>query len=275
MSDSILISYPSGGFGHFIFHVLTEHAEETVKPLSNEFKFSSTGDSHSTNVYTDIYFNDPDQYHLAQFDKTALILCDNGINNDGYIKIRKHFPNERIVRIVIDDFVRPVIYQTCVIKAMRESVESQQIMSAWSDSDEDYAKRENFTLLYHNWPFKWNRINESNVINFSLEQLIKDTYTACCDLINQLGLSIYQHERLLELCQKWQEANAKYISIYNKWNEINQTLDTDADISVEDITDLHEQGYINYCLEKKFDCIIPVYDYRHWFKTTKEMRVFA
>ena len=278
MSQVVLISYPSGGFGHFIFHVLTEFTNETYKPNNNHFTFSNTGDSHGTKIYSQIYAHDPDDYRpiIPDKNRTTLVLCDNGINNDEYIKIRKYFINEKIVRVVIDPMVRPVIYQTCVLKAMKESsVESQHTMDKWVDHHEDYAKRENFTLLYHNWPFKWDNVKEDNIINFNLEKLIVNAYSAICELIDKLGFSLRNKEQLQELCARWTQANSPYFLVYHLWKQIEVALDTGSELDLSNISDLHTQGYINYCLEQKFNCTIPVYDYRNWFNSTQEMRGLA
>jgi hypothetical protein len=274
MSKVILISYPSGGFGHFIFHVLTEFAEETYKPPGNKLAFSSTGNSHGTNTYSGIYRDRQENLTIPHTDKTVLVLCDNGINNDGYAEINAKFADARIVRVTIDAAVRPIIYQTCVVKAMQATVDSQFTMANWSDADEDYAKRENYTLFYHNWPFGWQADSSLNILNFSLESLVRDPFTALIVLIQQLGMTVCHRQQLHDLCVEWQQANAVYFAVYHYWNKIEQALDSNQDLAVDHIIDLHEQGYINYCLEQKFNCTIPVYDYRDWFKTTKEMQVF-
>jgi len=274
MSKVTLISYPSGGFGHFIFHVLTEFAEETYKPSDNKLAFSSTGNSHGTKTYSGIYRDEQYNLTIPNTDKTVLVLCDNGINNDGYAEINAKFADACIVRVTIDTAVRPIIYQTCVVKAMQTTVDSQFTMANWSDADEDYAKRENYTLFYHNWPFGWQADNSPNILNFSLEGLVRDPFTALIVLIQQLGMTICHRQQLYDLCVEWQQANAVYFAVYHDWNKIEQALDSNQDLAVDHIIDLHEQGYINYCLEQKFNCTIPVYDYRDWFKTTKEMLVF-
>ncbi len=50
-----------------------------------------------------------------------------------------------------------------------------------------------------------------------------------------------------------------------------QTLDTNTNIDVSDVTELYQQGYINYCIEAKYHVTIPVYDYKDWFKSTSEI----
>ena len=50
-----------------------------------------------------------------------------------------------------------------------------------------------------------------------------------------------------------------------------QALASGKHIDISDITNLHEQGYINYCIETKYHVTIPVYDYKDWFKSTAEI----
>lgn len=274
--DIILVSYPSGGFGNFIYHVLTTFADGTIKISNNDFDFRSNGDSHMTNRYCEDYFHDPYNYtpniDIDTKDKKIVVLCDNGINNDGYKKVIKVFPNATIVRAVIDQGIRPVIYQTLVQKAMSVDITQHHeyhIENHWTDSGEEYAARENFTLFYHNWPFKWH--TDESAINVSLEKLVTDPVSTLIDLINRLDMTVVDHEGLDSLCKKWSAANATYFFVYHKSNTIMQALDTNTNIDVSDVTELYQQGYINYCIEAKYHVTIPVYDYKDWFKSTLEI----
>ena len=276
-ADIILISYPSGGFGNFLYHILTEYAEQTVK-VRNNFKFGSNGNSHKTNKYTNTYFHDPDTYipeiAVAWSGCRIIILCDNGINNDSYSKISNVFPNATIVRAVIDREVRPVIYKTCIIKAMNTNIldkNKNQILSNWSDSSEDYAVRENFTLFYHNWPFGWEAVVQENIINVSLKELMDHPVNAISKLLTKVGLTIINKDDLTTCCADWISANTQYIDIYTKWISIEQALADNTLLELTDIIDLHDQGYINYCIERKYDVIIPVYDYKDWFADTDQV----
>lgn len=272
----ILISYPSGGFGNFLYHVLTEFAKETVK-VDNSFKFNSDGNSHSTKKYTEIYYHDRPYNSITSVDvsnKTALVLCDNGISNDSYDKILQTFPNARIVRAVIDVATRPVIYKTCIEKAMKTDSITETIphvIANWPEGKEDYAIRENFTLFYHNWPFNWDYSKLKNVVNLSIEKLIVDPVNTILNLTKQLGLSIINVNELIKFCDAWFLANKTYFNIHFRCNAIMLALIQGNNVDLTDITELHDQGYINYCVEKKFNIEIPVYDYRCWFKTTKDI----
>lgn len=277
--DIILISYPSGGFGNFLYHVLTEHADQTVKIENSNFEFSVTGDSHGTKKYTNVYQNNYDSYssilppYLDITDKKILVLCDNGIDNDSYDQPRQLFPNATIVRIVINPLLRPVVYQTCVVKAMRSTVileVKNHVNENWSDSHEDFAVREHFTLFYHNWPFKWDK--NDDCINLDLEFLITDPFNAIAWLVNQLKMQIVHEHILKKTLETWMHENKRYFQIYHTCKKINHALDYHQDLDLNYITSLHDQGYINYWVEQKYNITIPVYDCKSWFKNTNELQ---
>lgn len=272
----ILLSYPPGGFGNFIFHVLTEYTKQTVK-VDNQFKFSVDGNSHCTNKYTNTYFYEPDTYipkiSVDPGNSRILVLCDNGIINDSYDRISTIFPNARIVRVIIDDAVRPIIYKTCITKALNSDVLTEsmnQVIDNWR-TEEDYAIRENFTLFYHQWPFKWHPSNKNNVINVSLEELINNPIDTILKTAAALDLTIIHQDKLIKFCNEWMKVNKQYFEVYDNWKQIELALTNQKSIPLIHITNLHDQGYINYCIERKFNVIIPVYDYKEWFSNTQEI----
>ena len=275
-NNIILISYPAGGFGNFIYYILTKFADQTVKISNIGFNLSVDGDCHNATKYTELYGQDPAEYipniSVDPKDKKILVLCDNGILHDNYSKIKTVFPNATIIRNVIDPAVRPVIYQTCIAKAMKKDINmiNQRIVDAnWSDSISDYAQRENFTLFYHQWSFGWQE--SADTINLSLEDLIIDPIETIIKLINRLGMQLVDEDLLRPVINNWLTANAKYFSVYWSTKTVMQALESKKHIDISNIVDLHEQGYINYCIEAKYHVTIPVYDYKDWFKSTNEI----
>jgi len=275
-SDNIiLISYTSGGFGNFLYHVLSEFADETVKVV-NQFKFSSTGDSHATKKYTERYFQDQPytpNILVDPADKKILILGDHGIN---YNSIVQTFPNAKIVRSVVNTDVYSVVHQTCVEKGMLSNILEESmpyVTDNWAEGAEDYAVRENFTLLYHNWPDRgWSdSINLKNIINLNIENLINNPSETIIELIKQLGLTPIKIDALLALCKDWLYVNKKYFHLYFKCVDIFSSSEVKPNIDLTEFTSLHDQGYINYRIEKKFNIVIPVYDYRNWFNSTNDI----
>ena len=273
----ILISYPSGGFGNFIYHALSEFSDNTYKVANNNFTFSLDGNSHATRKYMTPYFFEPDdyRYELPDTDKLCLVLCDNGIVNDSYRQLRQIFPSARIIRTNITENVRPVIYQTCVVKAQQQDligVNTHHISSNWQDADSPHAVREHFTLLYHDWKFGWNPTAEPGVINIDLEHLITQPAECLTDMIHAIGGQVIDTQRLQEFCQSWCSTNQKYFQVYHEWQDIHNSLTQGINQDISYITDLHSQGYINYCIERDYHVTIPVYDYRDWFTSTDQIK---
>jgi hypothetical protein len=259
--------------------VLTQFANNTIKSKQDVLEFSDLGDCHSIKKYTETYFYDPDKFSttidLDIAHKKIPILCDNGMNNDQYQQINRTFPNATIVRLVISLATRPIIYSTCVIKAQQSELiteNSIQVKKNWSDSDELFALRENFTLFYHNWPFGWETNATSNIINVDLEELIVDPYNTICNLISRLNLTLINEDYLKDVLTQWQTANKKYFNIYKQTNDILNAIKNNNNLNISHITEVHDQGYINYCIERDFNVIIPVYDYKDWFKSTNEIK---
>lgn len=272
----ILISYPSGGFGNFLYHVLTEFADNTHKVSNSTFAFNLNGNSHATQKYMTPYFFEPADYQivLPKTNAKCLVLCDNGIINDSYIVMRQVFPTAQIVRACITTEVRPVIYKTCVVKAQQSdvlSVNQEFIQKNWSDTD-PYTQREFFTLMYHDWKFGWRPSNDVGVLNLDLESLICDPVGTITEIITQIGGAVTDHNGLVECCAEWSRVNSKYFKIYHDWLKIRAALEQDSDADISDIVDLHDQGYINYCIERDYHVTIPVYDYRDWFTSTTQIK---
>lgn len=271
----IFISYPSGGFGNFVYHVITTHFQNVYKINNDAFEFGADGNSHSTVKHATPWFHDPDNYSIAKINtnKSIVILVDNGINNDSYHKLNNTFNDGKIIRLIIDRPIRPVIFKTMSIKSQGSSpiIETlSSVLNKWSEGAEDYAIRENFTLLYKNWPFGWQPVNASNIINVNLSDLIQNPLETFINLAELLDDCIINVDDLKILIKKWQESNLKYFHILEDWKIIEDALDNKQNIPIAEL-ELHDQGYINYCIEEKFNVIIPVYDYKNWFKNTNEI----
>lgn len=274
MTDNIIfISYPSGGFGNFVYHVVSNYFANTHKVPIKNFAFDSLGTSHATQKYLATWFHDPDTYTLDfESDSTLVLLVDNGINNDSYSKLRSVFKQGTIIRLNIDESSKPVVYKASVIKAMRSDLISnvKNIVEAnWIDSSEDYALRENFTLFYKNWPFKWQPVE--NVVNINISELIKNplaTFEYIADAVHDKLINV---SVLTTLINDWKVSNKQYFDIVEIREMLEDALDSGTHIELPEL-DLHDQGYINYCIERKYDVIIPVYDYRNWFQSSTDIQ---
>ena len=257
---------------------------ETVNIISdNKFVHSALGNSHACNRYTAMYSNsdnDANYVYIPKIsinphDEIILVLCDNGVDHDDNDTMVKIFPNAKIARMVIDDNVIPVIYHRnrIVNAAQMASVgfdTNTRIKLYWDNFTEDYAVREYHTLSYHSWALVWQPMDST--INVSIEDLILNPYMTIVDLAKSLKLTIRNPSLLQNVVTQWHNANCSYFSVYHNTKMVLSSLNDDIDVDISHITDLHEQGYINFRLEKKYNIIIPVYDYKDWFRTTNDIR---
>ena len=291
--DIILVSYPPGGFGTFIYHVLSEFADTTVKVNNKNFKFDGKSTSHNTTQYTECFWSDPDDYipklskDIDVTGKKVLVKCDPGLDLPGdqvYNKVVKIFPNATIIRNYINDNTKFIVYEICLKKLRDKDMfinTTEFINSNWSDSSEDYAEREFYTVAYKNLEnneifsnlSKWHSLDKHNLVNLSIEDLINDPYECICNFIKQLNMNVIRHDELKQLCNEWLARHDQFLIDYRHWIAIEDALNTDTVLDISNITDLKTQGYINYRIEEKFNIVIPPYDYRNWFKTTKELSI--
>jgi hypothetical protein len=144
------------------------------------------------------------------------------------------------------------------------------IKENWVDSNEDFAIRENFTLFYHNWPFNWDK--NDNCVNLDLELLITDPFKSIVQLLEKLKMQVVNSHGLKKILRKWVQKNLPYFQIYYDCKKINNALDNNQNMDLTHITSLHDQGYINYWVEQKYNITIPAYDYKFWFKNIIELQ---
>lgn len=279
----ILITYPSGGFGHFIYHVLSEFTMETVSIISdNKFAHSPLGNSHECIRYTTMYSNcdnDDNYVYLPEItinphDKIILVLCDNGVDHDDNDTMVKVFPNAKIVRMVIDNIIPVIYHRNRIVNASEMAAlgfdTDTRIKLYWDEFTNEYAVREYHTLSYHSWARTWQPLDSTT--NVSIEGLMLNPYMTIVDLVKSLKLTIRNPELLQNAVNQWHNANCSYFSVYHNTKMVLASLNDNIVVDLSHITDLHEQGYINFRLEKKYNIIIPVYDYKDWFKTTNDMQ---
>jgi hypothetical protein len=277
-NNIIVIHYPPGGFGNFIFYILTEFANETVKSNNSNFKFGADGNSHLQKKYTNTYFHNPEVYipAISKFvntqDRIILVLSDNGFENESLDQQHVVFPNAKFIKVVLDDLSMAVCYKTLQVKAMLnpEFGNGQEIIDHFGKNIVDYEIRKHYSTMYHNWTLKWN-IGDPSAITLLLTDLISDTYNSLTNLISSLGLTLIKSTELKDLCSQWQEVHTDFFKIYHQWQEINSALDNNQNIILDKLN-LHDQGYINCCIEKKYSVTIPIYEYRNWFTSTEEIQ---
>lgn len=155
--------YPSGGYGNFLYCLLSEHLESTVKQTSQSWKFVH-GNSHQYPKYTESFMlglsalqgnlkNFNYQYTIS--DKLAaeqiyqgkkfLVLADVGNKGDNVKFLRRYFSNAKIVRVYAETFMEKLILWTnCMTKRTEEfrkslypgSVMPRDGVAAWANKNQ-------------------------------------------------------------------------------------------------------------------------------------------
>lgn len=239
---------------------------------SEDNVFSDNGNSHSypKHFKTWSYFSE-DFKLIKNFNfqnKIPVCLVDSGITQDSPDLIFEKFKEAKVIRMCIDQNARSIVSQTCQEKAQNKPYNFY--------SDLDWEKRERFSIWYHymdqNTDYYTNNFKpDSRCININISDLFLNFENIISNLENLFG------KRKFNLINKLHDEfllkNKKYFLAEKTWLDIEYALDNNIDSELKENYSLHDQGYVNYCLEKKFNLKeIPPYDYRDWFKNTQEIR---
>jgi hypothetical protein len=128
--------YPTGGYGNFLYYLLSEQLESTVKPPMEQWDVSSNGDSHQYPKYTEIFnlgscvrnknvknftynYNiiNPKVENQIKKGKKFLVLADVGNTGDNVKFLKRYFPNATVVRIFAKSFSEKlVLWANCMTK---------------------------------------------------------------------------------------------------------------------------------------------------------------
>lgn len=160
-ADCVVIMYPTGGYGNFLYYLLSEHLESTVKSTSEQWQFSSRGHSHQYPKHVEefrlgwhVYNKKAKEfcynYHILsdsalkqiQQGKKFLVLADVGNTGDNTKFLRRYFPNATIVRTFAESFKEKLIVWTnCVTKLNMPlypgSVVPKNSVAQWANKAED------------------------------------------------------------------------------------------------------------------------------------------
>lgn len=200
--------------------------------------------------------------------KIPVCLVDSGICNDSPDLIFKNFKDAKVIRMCIDKHAKSIVSQTCREKAEKISYKFY--------SNLEWEKREQFSLWYHymdqTTDFYINNFKpDSRCINVNISDLFLNFENIISKLENLFGKR--KSNSIKKLHKEFLLKNEKYFLAEKTWLDIEHALDNNIDFELKENYTLHDQGYINYCLEKKFKLKeIPPYDYREWFKNTQEIR---
>lgn len=204
-NNIIVISYPPGGFGHFIYHLLTEFTEETAKPDNSSFTFSSAGNSHSTKKYTVTYLHDPAKYHpyidsdVDAVNKKILVLVDNEWADNQYTRLREVFPFASIVRMCSTPDIYPIV--CALVTAKTQDIRSVLYCPP------DYEGAGKFAPLAM-----------PGVVNVPIQDFILDPFETFYKLTQELGLTVIKSDQLHSLVAEWRKAHKPYfIELYKEY----------------------------------------------------------
>ena len=139
-ANCILVMYPTGGYGNFLYCLLNEHLGSTVKLNHCNWSFKY-GNSHSYPKYTESFMLGEATWEgtLKSFsynynvlsaeaaeqinqDKQFVVLADVGNKGDNVKFLRRYFPNSKIVRVYAETFVEKLILWTnCMTKSTAQT----------------------------------------------------------------------------------------------------------------------------------------------------------
>jgi hypothetical protein len=128
--------YPTGGYGNFLYCLLSEHLKSTVKLAHRNWEFRH-GNSHEYPKYTESFllgravehqilksfsYNyqvlDESANLQIQQGKNFLVLADVGNKGDNIKFLRKYFLNAKIVRVYATQFVEKlIVWANCMTKS--------------------------------------------------------------------------------------------------------------------------------------------------------------
>lgn len=275
-SDAVLINYPSGGFGFFLYGVLTICTNQFCS-RDTDIGMSPTGDSHQLSLSVQAWKPDETDFKFVVSDwatdieKPHLLLIDLGITDGRIAPVRKRFPTNKIIRICIDPDGKSIIMQTCLHKAQRKTKQDFYSLKDWE-------QREEISLIYHHadsnpgyYLNNYEPINDDNILNIPVTWFFFNFQEILKRIEEFLQITI-DKARALELHELFLEKNLTYAQALLWSKKIMNSLSSGSVIDVTGCNSIHDQGYINYCIEKHFNIKeIPPYTYRNWFKTTAEI----
>lgn len=264
------LHYPTGGFGHYMLQ-MTSICFDSVFCPQKESTFSNTGNSHAYPLHykTWLFGGEYECTPLHNFnDLNSICLIDSGIRYDNLDYVFKKYPDARVIRMCIDDTSRSIVNQTCKLKGEE---------STWSYYSElNWERREQFTFQYHfadkNPDYFLNNFKpDDRCINLNISDLIFNVNK----VLDQLSLEFggYDYLKFTELHSKFIVANEKYARAISLVKRVNNALEHNYDFKIDpNYYSLHDQGYLNYWLEKQYNIIIPPLDYKDWFYTIDDIK---
>ena len=134
--NAIVVMYPTGGYGNFLYMLLSNYLNNTVK-LQSQFEFSKTGNSHAvlkhvepfclgdqkSNLHYTYNVNPAAEEQIKQ-GKKFLVLGDMGNRGDNTKFLKRYFTNATIIRTHAASFdEKLIIWANCMFKAYHNEVD--------------------------------------------------------------------------------------------------------------------------------------------------------
>lgn len=279
----LFIQYPSGGYGFYLTRLINRCISGVVKVQDN-FNFDKIGTSHSLPlVYGHVHFNrdrhfDIQSANLIYHDSIlqghyVLVPYCPGINDDMISRTLDFYPKCRIVRLCYDDRTWPLVFYNAITKALNKDINSEVFFDRDRfGSDSDWAKRENFTLLFksHALRHQWKPVADRRVCNIDIFSLLVDTkktIETITEFIGQPADAINTPD-VLAKHQCFLVANPA-ATLHLKILKLLDNLTADQDL--EWIKELFWQAVVNFYIEEQYDIAIKVNEHPDWFRTTGDL----
>lgn len=261
------IWYPSGGFGHFINAVITTKGREFARPKKS-LVIDSLGTSHNLDLVMPVY-REGQPYIMPKLDPALhySVLIDNGIANNS-ANFLTVFKNSVPIKICYDDYTWPVIANTCVIKAMNDTLENQILsdLSAWDGCVTDWVKREKFFLFLRDHPLRHAWKSDNSIKSIEISDI--KNYINLKNNLNEIGIIL---DDFREIWTSWREENKSYFDPVDTAKRILDQIKTKTPADLSHITDIWTQAVIYYYLWLTYQREVPHNDYANFFMDTREI----
>lgn len=281
-NKTIFIHYPSGGYGFYLTRLINRYVSGIVR-VDDTFEFDSRGTSHSLPlVYGHVHFNqngdfDPDSYDPRYHDSIlsgnhVLVPYCPGINDDRISDTLEFFPQSRLIRLWYDDRTWPLVFFNAIVKALGGSVDKDVFFDpSLFGSSADWARRENFSLLFENHPLRmaWKDKTHDRVHNINILCLLTDPANSLQDIATFLGQSLEADHLDIQVDhRKFLQHNTMtvlHLEILTLLDDlrVNRALDW--------VPDIFWQAVINFYIKQRFGVEVPCNTYSDWFDHTEQI----
>lgn len=276
----LLIQYPSGGYGYYLARLINSFVTNVVI-TPDLFDFDELGTSHSLPlVIGDIHheqkrttLNNIDAQYCTEDNQHKYIVIPYcpGIQNDTTDNIKTNYPTAKIIRLCYFDNTWPLIFQNCIVKALKGTTENNiEFDSSKFGSSDSWARRENFSLLFehHHYRNMWKPHVDDQFLNVDIYTLLSDPQQCLHQVANLIGGSTAQLDQLPTKHQIFFDANPNTVKHFDILRTV-QMLPEQK--SLRHIDTLYHQAVLNFYIQTKFDFTIPSNDYANWFTNTQEI----